>query len=479
MIQQENSLLKRAVVPTRLALLYRSEQTLAYNPQLNTWERLNAETAEVLRWLRAGRNRSELPEHLARRFHLPAGTARERLSKIVNWCILRRLLYLDRQPEIASAAQAPKLNTVYWICTQGCNLRCTYCYQEATVARPHELTTREGKALVDQVHEAGADTFIFTGGEPFSRPDLLEIASYSRARGLITNVITNGHYITSKNISAVAAIFDNVSISLDHGKTEHHDRNRGAGSWARAVNAIDLLVSAGVDVDVNSVLTRYGLKDLPELLLFARERAVNQHRIVPQFPMGRGGENTDDALTPDELLALDEQLHRASQNLNAVSESKVRTEGRYSKKLSIRNHCGAGLSEVSVDPEGWVYPCKLLQYPQFKTENVRDKSIAAIYNEHPVLQKVRGNVADAMVPCKSCIIKNHCGGGCRGIHVSFTQDYISAHPLFCAFLRNAFELQAWSSTGEVPPGRLLQWKGELPSAWTSSSQIVPLEALLR
>jgi MoaA/NifB/PqqE/SkfB family radical SAM enzyme len=63
------------------------------------------------------------------------------------------------------------LSTVYWICTQACNLRCTYCYQDASVARDRELSTAEGYDLVDQAIEAGARTFVFTGGEPFHRRD--------------------------------------------------------------------------------------------------------------------------------------------------------------------------------------------------------------------------------------------------------------------------------------------------------------------
>ena len=94
------------------------------------------------------------------------------------------MLYLDQEPKSPEIVHpANTLETVYWICTQLCNLRCTYCYQDATVRRPHELSTDEGKSLVDQTVAAGADTFIFTGGEPFSRPDLLEIARYSKSRG--------------------------------------------------------------------------------------------------------------------------------------------------------------------------------------------------------------------------------------------------------------------------------------------------------
>jgi len=447
-------MLDRVVVPSRLALIYRSGATLAYNPALNTWESTDDDTAEVLRWLRAKRERAPLETHLARRFAYTIPAAKGRLQKILAWCIFRRLLYLDREPQAPEVSLPPNpLETVYWICTQACNLRCAYCYQDATIRRPQELSTEEGKDLVDQVVEAGADTFIFTGGEPFARHDLLEIARYSRARGLRTNVITNGHYITPRNVTEIGHIFDTVTISLDHGIPEHHDRNRGPGSWQRAVDAIDLLLKVGVNVDVNSVLSRFGLKDIKELVRFIRARPVGELRIIPQFPMGRGASAREEQIAPGELIGLNDLLQRAGSDLEQQAQTRVSPEGTYSTKRVIRSHCGAGLSEVSVDPEGWVYPCKLLQYGLFRTDNVRLRRLVDIYTSHAVLRQIRGTMASTLHPCKTCIIKNHCGGGCRGIQFSFTQDYIKAHPLFCAYLRATFEVQAWAATGKVPRAR--------------------------
>jgi radical SAM protein with 4Fe4S-binding SPASM domain len=299
--------------------------------------------------------------------------------------------------------------------------------------------------------------FIFTGGEPFVRRDLLDLARFSRSCGLRTHVITNGYYITIKNVDEVAQLFHNVTISVD-GTMESHDRNRGRGSWARAVNAVDLLIKAGVNVDVNSVLTKLGLADVKELLRLIRNWKVGQHRIIPQFPMGRGDTSRDDELTEEEVLQLGDHLYQAGHELKHEGEEvSYAAEGSYSTRMIRRNHCGAGLSEVSVDPEGWVYPCKLLQYPQFKTDNVRNCRLADIYTQHPTLQGTRANISDTLYPCKTCVIKTHCGGGCRGIHFSFTHDYIKAHPLFCAYLRHTFEVNAWSSTGEVPPLRNVKY----------------------
>ena len=452
-------MIARVVSPSRLALITRRNQTLGYIPAINSWERLNEPTAEVLRWLRAGRERATLELHLARRFDYGPAEAKQQLQKILVWCVFRQFLYLDREPPApqVSHPEAP-LETVYWICTQACNLRCSYCYQDAMVRRPNELSTEEGKDLVDQVVDAGADTFIFTGGEPFSRPDLLEIGRHSRQRGLRTNVITNGYHITTKNINEVSEIFNQVTVSLDHGLAKYHDHHRGKGSWLRAIRAIDLLLEKGVHVDVNSVLSRTGLNDLKELMRLSRDREIGQHRIIPRFPMGRGACTRNDELKPAEIMAINDRLHQAGYASEHQGTSSVSVEGTYGSKRVIRNHCGAGLSEVSVDPEGWVYPCKLLQFGTFKTHNVRERKLIDIFNHHPLLKNIRSTVATNLSPCKTCIIRNHCGGGCRGIHFSFTHEYIKAHPLFCAYLRNSFELQAWAATGGVPSPRRVEYR---------------------
>jgi radical SAM protein with 4Fe4S-binding SPASM domain len=460
-------LLQRTVVPSRLNLIYRDGETLAYNPALNVWHRLDAEHAEAIRWLRAGRPRAELGAHLDRRFGTGPTSDAHRVERLVSHLLLRRLLYLDKEPPDPEYQPPPDpLSAVYWICTQKCNLRCTYCYQEASVARPYELSTDEAYSLVDQAVEAGADTFVFTGGEPFSRRDLLEVARYSKASGLRTNVITNGGYIREKTIDAIAETFDLVTISLDHVRPEHHDRFRGPGTWQRASTAMDLLLEAGVSVDINSTLTHPGLGDLSELLALSREKAIGQHKIVPQFPMGRADEHPGDELTPDELLGVNDDMRAIVERLDTATPDTVRVEGRSGDKRTIRGHCGAGLSEVSVDPEGWVYPCKLLQYPKFRTANIRDVRLADIYAREPVLRDTRATTARELQPCATCTIRASCGGGCRGIHYSFTNDYIKAHPLFCAYLRRSFEVRAWASTGKVPRRRRTKF-GERPSTETA------------
>jgi radical SAM protein with 4Fe4S-binding SPASM domain len=209
-----------------------------------------------------------------------------------------------------------------------------------------------------------------------------------------------------------------------------------------------------VAVDINSVLTRPGLPDVEKLLAFVQRRAIGQHRIVPQYPMGRGADTRWDELTPGQLLELDDNLHRATEALYVVPDENRTTHSTRastSSKGVRRSHCGAGLSEVSVDPEGWVYPCKLLQYEQYRAANVRDRRLAEIFAIDPIIARFQRPFVNTLQPCTTCIIKNHCGGGCRGIHASFSNDWTIAEPLFCAQLRRSFELNVFATTGSVPP----------------------------
>ena len=54
----EYELLPRVLVPPRLALIWRGGEVVAYNPTLNIWHRVDDDASEVLRWLRADREKA-------------------------------------------------------------------------------------------------------------------------------------------------------------------------------------------------------------------------------------------------------------------------------------------------------------------------------------------------------------------------------------------------------------------------------------
>lgn len=61
-----------------------------------------------------------------------------------------------------------------WEVTQACDLACVHCRASAQPDRhPMELSTDEGKRLIDQIAALQVPVFVLTGGDPIKRPDLL------------------------------------------------------------------------------------------------------------------------------------------------------------------------------------------------------------------------------------------------------------------------------------------------------------------
>ena len=93
------------------------------------------------------------------------------------WYSLHKLkddfFYSDFVHNLKMGRATPPLY-VLWDSTRRCNLHCAHCgASKETYGR--ELSTREIKALVDQLAQMKAGFFAATGGEPLLRKDLLEV----------------------------------------------------------------------------------------------------------------------------------------------------------------------------------------------------------------------------------------------------------------------------------------------------------------
>ena len=92
-----------------------------------------------------------------------------------------------------------KRPVVVWNVTRRCNLKCVHCYAHAKdMAEDNELSTREGKELIDDLAGFGAPVILFSGGEPLVRKDLPELAEYAVDKGMRAVISTNGTLIRAK-----------------------------------------------------------------------------------------------------------------------------------------------------------------------------------------------------------------------------------------------------------------------------------------
>ena len=111
--------------------------------------------------------------------------------------------------------------------TSACSLRCTYCMPAEglpIVPRGELLTPEEIARLVTiAVHDLGVREVRFTGGEPLTRPDLVEIVlqTTTAVPGVPVSMTTNGIGLDRKALQLVEAGLTRINVSLDTIDREH------------------------------------------------------------------------------------------------------------------------------------------------------------------------------------------------------------------------------------------------------------------
>jgi radical SAM protein len=189
---------------------------------------------------------------------------------------------------------ADKPFIVIWESTRACPLACLHCRAEAVPDRdPRELDTAAAKDLMDQVAAFGhpAPLFVITGGDPFQRPDLLELIAYGTLSGVRVAVSPSGTpTLTPERLLAVhEAGATGLSLSLDGSTAELHDGFRGVpGVYRWTLDAWDAARAFGMKVQINTTVARHNLHDLPDIVRLVADHGAMLWSAFFLVPTGRG-----------------------------------------------------------------------------------------------------------------------------------------------------------------------------------------------
>jgi cyclic pyranopterin phosphate synthase len=175
--------------------------------------------------------------------------------------------------------------------TSACSLRCTYCMPAEglpVIPRDELLSATEIARLVGiAVHDLGVHEVRFTGGEPLTRPDLVEIIALSAAAapGTPLALTTNGIGLDRKAQALADAGLSRVNVSLDTLDREHFARLTRRDRLPRVLDGIAAAHRAGLGpLKVNAVAMRETLHDAPALLAWAIEHGCRL-RFIEQMPL--------------------------------------------------------------------------------------------------------------------------------------------------------------------------------------------------
>src|SRR5262245_11632741 len=89
---------------------------------------------------------------------------------------------------------------VSWFCTRRCNRACSHCNVGVVPvdAPSAELSTVEATALIRDLADSQVFVLHFSGGEPFVRPDFLDLVELARSLGMTVLTSTNGVGMTER-----------------------------------------------------------------------------------------------------------------------------------------------------------------------------------------------------------------------------------------------------------------------------------------
>jgi MoaA/NifB/PqqE/SkfB family radical SAM enzyme len=149
-----------------------------------------------------------------------------------------------------------------------CNLACAYCNEYDHVSSPVPLDVM--KRRLDKLADLGTSVITISGGEPMMHPQIYEIISHIRRRGMIAGLISNGYYMTPERIQRLnEAGLEYLQISIDNVEPDEVSK--------KSLRLLDkrlqyLAKHAEFHVNINSVIGG-GIKNPEDALVIGR-RAV-------------------------------------------------------------------------------------------------------------------------------------------------------------------------------------------------------------
>ena len=360
-----------------------------------------------------------------------------------------KLLFGGDEPNdrLRYAAQVHGKPVVVWNVTRRCNLACSHCYAAEDSARGGaELDTAQAKRVIDDLAAWQVPVLLFSGGEPFLRPDIRDLAAYAKANGLRVTFSTNGTLIDEAAADWLAALGTGyVGISVDGTEAMHDAFRRTKGAYAESLKAIRRLVARGVKVGLRVTMTRRNVAAIPDLFDLMRAEGVPRICFYHLVYAGRGKMIAADDLSAEE--------RRAAMDAIIAGTERMFAAGTPVEVLTVDNHCdgpylymkrpsermlsllklnggnssGKGIACISWD--GTVYPDQF--WRNHPVGNVLDRPFSSIWGEPgpgTLLDLLRRRRAFLKGRCRACRWLEVCGGNFRARGEAATGDIWGEDP---------------------------------------------------
>lgn len=167
-----------------------------------------------------------------------------------------------------------------------CNLTCPHCLDDTSLP---ELRATQRAAIGRLIGTSGVLGVDISGGEPLLLRDLPELAEQLAADGCAVSTTTNGWHL-ARRVAELTGRLDAVRVSLDGHDARHHDALRGRASFDRALDGISACVTAGVPVQIQTVLMASLAGHAQAIIDLAVDVRATGVTFLQLLPIGEGAQ---------------------------------------------------------------------------------------------------------------------------------------------------------------------------------------------
>lgn len=345
-----------------------------------------------------------------------------------------------------------KRPVVVWNITKQCNLKCIHCYAHAkNIPFDNELSTKDGKNLIDDLARFNVPVLLFSGGEPLIRKDLPELAAYTVEKGIRAVISTNGTLISQKTAHILKDIgLSYVGISLD-GMEKINDRFRGVkGAFQSALDGINNCKEAGIKVGLRFTINKFNESEISKIFTLLDEMEIPRVCFYHLVYAGRGSKLVEEDLShektraavdliidltkklhedgkPKEVLTVDNHADGPYIYLRLLKENPKRAEETLELlKMNEGNNSGRGIGCISWDGE--VHADQFWRHYSFG--NILKRPFSEIWTDtsDPLMKKLKEKKKYVKGRCSTCRWLDICAGNFRVRAEAVTNDVWATDP---------------------------------------------------
>lgn len=300
--------------------------------------------------------------------------------------------------------QLKNSNVCQFELTFKCGIHCKHCYTDC-YNRPgsarKELGTKEVKFILDKIHRAGVIWLCFTGGDPLTRKDFLEIYAYAKNKGFIVTIFTNAYSMTEKIADYLQKsppfVIEITLNAVTQGLYEKISRVKG--SFEKAMAGIKLIIQRKLPLKIKTQVIKDNFNALGKIKGFVENLGLDYTPNI--FLHSRLDGNLMPAslrISSQEVLSLNGKPGAIKDDCELLSQTSLSLPANNLFQCAI-----GGGDGVHIDPYGNLFPCICIREPKI---NLFKENIEQARNS--ILSWVRSKTFTINSKCKVCSIRGVC-----------------------------------------------------------------------